>query len=167
MPIQFLVATSSFTAIGTDQSETTLSVCPVKYNQQMPIVFTYDLAQAKANTHNRIQSLFERLGWEGLGGSAFRYPRLGTDDQPVEDWLNHVIPALMLFRLYCLQNPGLLKKCTLDAQSSSGFNPVTQFGNPPLSGDALRAAGKLYPPKNVSFGEKNLVDWLDSTTFPY
>jgi hypothetical protein len=55
----------------------------------MPIVLTFDLITAlkQDNDHPRLQSMFERFGWQNLGGSAYRYPRLGSK-QPVEDWLN-------------------------------------------------------------------------------
>ena len=53
----------------------------------MPIVLTYELKAFNTATRNRIQSLFERLGWENLGGSSYRYPQLGAN-QPTEDWFN-------------------------------------------------------------------------------
>ncbi len=61
----------------------------------MPVILTLDVENAGPGEHNRIQSAFERLGWEALGGTAYRYPKLGAE-QPTEDWFNHVIPALML-----------------------------------------------------------------------
>ena len=68
----------------------------------MPVVITFDSADYAGSDHTRIRTAFERLGWQNLGGSAYRYPRLGTDDQPVEVRMNHVIPALMLFRSFIL-----------------------------------------------------------------
>ena len=127
----------------------------------MPLVFTYDLSGQEPADHNRIQSFFERFGWESLGGSSYRYPRLGTTDQPVEDWLNHVVPALMLFRSFALKPGSTVKRFTLDVQSSSGFHE--NFGNPPLPG----AEVKLYHPNNEQFGKKNLIEWLDGVKFPY
>jgi hypothetical protein len=88
----------------------------------MPVLLTYELEGAETSEHNRLQSFFERLGWENLGGSSYRYPRLGTTDQPVEDWLNHIVPALMLFRAFVLKSNSKLKQLTLDVQSSSGYN---------------------------------------------
>jgi hypothetical protein len=139
----------------------------------MPVLLTYELEGAETSEHNRLQSLFERLGWENLGGSSYRYPRLGTTDQPVEDWLNHVVPALMLFRAAVLKSACGLKKFTLDVQSSSGYNKATNFGSGPLSGSAIKATKskrkgkKLYSPNNPSFGERNLIDWLDEIDYPY
>jgi hypothetical protein len=40
----------------------------------MPVVFTFDIKGAPSNEYNRIQSFFERFGWENLGGSSYRYP---------------------------------------------------------------------------------------------
>lgn len=42
----------------------------------MPVLLTYDLEGAEQAEYNRLQSMFERLGWEKLGGSSYRYPRL-------------------------------------------------------------------------------------------
>ena len=148
----------------------------------MPVLLTYDLEGAAPAEFNRLQSMFERLGWEKLGGSSYRYPRLGTTDQPVEDWLNHVVPALMLFRTFAIKSPSELRQFTLDVQSSAGYQKSTAFGSPPLSGtdmklatkQAKKATGKakkirkkLYAPGNGSFGEKNLIDWLDDIEYPY
>lgn len=148
----------------------------------MPVLLTYDLEGAETAEFNRLQSMFERLGWEKLGGSSYRYPRLGTTDQPVEDWLNHVVPALMLFRAFAIKSAAELKQFTLDIQSSSGYQQSTAFGSTPLSGTAMKAmttqakkatgkskklGKKLYRPGNPSFGEKNLIDWLDDIEYPY
>jgi hypothetical protein len=148
----------------------------------MPVLLTYDLQGAETAEFNRLQSMFERLGWEKLGGSSYRYPRLGTTDQPVEDWLNHVVPALMLFRAFAIKSAAELKQFTLDIQSSSGYQKSTDFGCTPLSGtemktltrQAEKATGKskklgkkLYKPGNTSFGEKNLIEWIDEIEFPY
>jgi hypothetical protein len=148
----------------------------------MPVLLTYDFKGAETVEFNRLQSMFERLGWEKSGGSSYRYPRLGTTDQPVEDWLNHVVPALMLFRTFAIKSASRLRQFTLDIQSSSGYQQSTAFGSAPLSGTDMKAATtqakqatgktkkfgkKLYTPGNGSFGEKNLIDWLDDIEYPY
>lgn len=129
----------------------------------MPVVITFDIEGAPSVERNRIQSFFERFGWENLGGSSYRYPKLGTNDQPVEDWFNHVVPALMLFRSYIISSGRPLTKCTLDVQASTGYSPNTNYGSPPLNG----AAAPLYQPTNVQFGEQNLRSWLTNVQFPY
>ena len=48
---------------------------------------------------NRLRGAFERLRWEHLGNTAYRYPVLGSQE-PTEDWFNHVVPALMLLRAF-------------------------------------------------------------------
>lgn len=131
----------------------------------MAIVITFDLTQYNANDHGRLRTMFERFGWENLGGTAYRYPKLGTDDQPVEDWLNHVIPALMMFRAYLNNNKNVvLQRFTIDANSSAGYNPDTGFGNPPLTG---RDAASYDPVNPGHFGQRNLSDWLDNIPYPY
>jgi hypothetical protein len=47
----------------------------------MPVVLTFDIKGATTSQLNRIQSFFQRFGWENLGGSAYRYPRLGTNEK--------------------------------------------------------------------------------------
>lgn len=131
----------------------------------MAVVITFDLTEYNQNDHGRLKAMFERFGWENLGGTAYRYPSLGTDDQPVEDWLNHVIPALMMFRAYLTKHPEVtLKKFTIDTNSSAGYNPATGFGNGPLPGK--QAAG--YEPEHPGhFSKKKLWKWLDEMDFPY
>lgn len=129
----------------------------------MPIVVTFDIEAAGTNEYAWVQSLFERLGWQNLGGSSYRYPKLGAD-QPVEDWFNHVIPALMLFRAHIIKNGKVLKKFTLDVQSSTGFVRGEQvFGHPPLPAAEIN----YYDPGNVQFAQNRLETWIDSVSFPY
>lgn len=99
---------------------------------------------------------------QNLGGSSYRYPKLGSD-KPVEDWLNHVIPALTLFRSYILTNKRQLNKFTLDVQSSTGLNPDTGYDHPPYPPKNV----ELYTPTNNQFGEQKLRDWMQGITFPY
>lgn len=128
----------------------------------MPIVFSFDIESADSTDYNRIQSAFERLGWENLGGSSYRYPKLGT--QPfAEDWFNHVIPALMLFRTYALKSKKKIKKFTLDVQASTGYLPDGTFGTAPKDSKKI----KLYEPNSKQFGKKNLEKWLAEIKFPY
>ncbi len=128
----------------------------------MPVILTFDIEGAEPVEHNRIQSFFERLGWESLGGTAYRYPRLGAD-QPVEDWFNHVLPALMLFRAFLIRSGRPLSRFTLDVQSSVGLNPDRTFGTPPLGATQV----PLYTPTNPQFGVGKLQEWLDGIGFPY
>ena len=134
----------------------------------MPVIVTYELEGGSTADRNRLQSMFERLGWENLGGSAYRYPRLGTgDEHPTENWLNHVIPALMLFRCFFVQPNKNLKKYTLDVQTSTGLNEQTNLGSKPMPGDQLLAEDKLCTPSQGSFGRANLIEWLDDVVYPY
>lgn len=130
----------------------------------MPIVFTFDIKGAQSTERNQIQSFFERFGWENLGGSAYRYPRLGAEQEnPVEDWFNHVIPAMMLFRSYVLDSQRELTKYTLDIQSSSGMNPERKLGSPPLPSEEMR----LYAANNPQFGGAKLRTWIRGIKYPY
>ena len=132
-------------------------------------MFTFDLDNSEdmKSTYGLIRSLFERLGWEHLGGTAYRYPRLQPTDHPVEDWFNQVVPALMGFRLLVLESGVQVKKWALQADSSSGFNldgPIGQIGAEILAGKDVPTSN---PQGNKAFGKKKLVAFLDGNEFPY
>jgi hypothetical protein len=134
----------------------------------MPIIFSYDLAGIVNADYNRIQSMFERFGWERIGGSCYRYPSLprvpvhrGARQQPPrEDWLNNVVPALMCFRAYVLKRGLRLTKHSMDIQTSTGSH-----------GARIRTANRLQleTPGSAAFGERQLRTWMDAATdaIPY
>lgn len=138
----------------------------------MPVVLTFDLNNEHKgpNDHAYLKSGFHRLGWQSIGSTAYRYPRLGTLDQPVEDWLNHVIPALMLFRSYCAAKPLAVDDFSLEVHSSSsGYVPAIEgrpeYGRKAQSGQQIH----LYPspPPHHHYGEANLRNWIDSIPWEY
>ncbi len=133
----------------------------------MPLIVTFDVAGPTPAERNRLRGLFERLGWERLGNTAYRYPKL-HGRHPAEDWFNHVIPALMLLRAFALhaQRTGRnIDKSSIDVQSSTGFDPLTGTGTPPLPGRHLTYS----QPSRVgrAFGLQNLQDWVDALPWPY
>jgi hypothetical protein len=128
----------------------------------MPIVITFDLQGATPKQQNHMQSMFERLGWQNLGGSSYRYPRLAPD-QPVEDWFNHVVPALMLFRCAVLKNNIPVTKFTIDVQSATGHDQQAGHGSPPCAGKDII----YYEPGNQQFGQVNLENWMEKVTSDY
>jgi hypothetical protein len=133
----------------------------------VPITITFDITQPTAGELNRIRGFFERLGWEHLGNTAYRYPKLHSQHL-TEDWFNHVIPALMLLRTFARhaastgRNIGIF---SIAVQSSTGFNPLTNVGTPPL------AAGQItYSQPSLSgrhFGQQRLENWIDGIAWPY
>jgi hypothetical protein len=133
----------------------------------VPIIVTFDLQQPASHELNRIRGFFERLGWEHLGNTAYRYPKL-HGQHPTEDWFNHVLPALMLLRAfaqYALASGRCLHKFSIDVQSSTGFNPNTNVGTPPLP-----AAQITYSQPSTSgqvFGQQRLEAWIDGIPWPY
>ena len=130
----------------------------------MSITFTFDLQHASSVEYNYIQSFFERLGWQRRGGSTYRYPGLDIEqDETIEDWFNHVIPALMLFRAYVVDSGRNLTRATLDVQSSVELDYLTGTGVPPLPSEEI----DFYEPNNAQFAESRLTDWLDDVEFPY
>ncbi len=133
----------------------------------MPITVTFDVQSPTSLELNRIRGFFERLGWEHLGNTAYRYPKL-HGQHPTEDWFNHVIPALMLLRSFARHAAATgrnIHKFSIDVQSSTGFNPLTNVGTPPL------AAGDIafsQPSRSgLVFGQQNLEAWIDGVTWPY
>ncbi|WP_371324056.1 hypothetical protein VX159_00570 [Dechloromonas sp. ZY10] len=133
----------------------------------MPITVTFDFDKPKSVELNRIRGAFERLGWEHLGNTAYRYPKLHAG-HPTEDWFNHVVPALMLLRTFAREivaSGRTIKKFSVDANSSTGYNPTTDIGVVPLA-----AADITYSTPSTSgqqFGQANLETWLDGVTWPY
>ncbi len=122
----------------------------------MPIMFSYNLTGQEPVDNNHIQSMLERLGWESVGGSSYRYPPLAARSGP-EDWFNNVVPALMLFRAYVLKRNLVVPKFSLDVTTSTGLSDAP-------AGAAPAARPLLSPPGNGSFGEQKLKDWLDAVT---
>src|SRR5438105_15043781 len=105
----------------------------------VPITVTFDIAGPTSAELHRIRGFFERLGWKRLGNTAYRYPKL-HGQHPTEDWFNHVIPALMLLRAFArhaMESGRNIDKFSIDVQSSTGFNPVTGVGTPPLPADQI------------------------------
>lgn len=104
----------------------------------MPITVTFDIEQASiqdGNDRTRIRAALSRLGWEHIGGSAWRYPALGTENAS-EVWFNHVIPALMYFRSL-VQHANLdVYNLTIDAHSEAGYRGKYD----PVIGESIKDA---------------------------
>jgi hypothetical protein len=102
----------------------------------MPVTVSYDLSAVQdANDRNYIRSMFERFNWRRMGGSVFRYDGV---DQPgggkYEDWLNHVVPALMFMRSFLINKNIQLRFFTIDAASVSFLDhsdPAVLLGTAP------------------------------------
>ena len=119
---------------------------PVPKEREMPVTLTFDIEEASvtdANDRNRIQVAFLRFGWEHIGGSAWRYPALGAE-HPSEDWMNHVVPALMYFRSIVEHSNMNVTKFTLDAHSEAGYrqHAAPPVGEPIAPGNTIT----MYPP---------------------
>lgn len=133
----------------------------------MPIIVTFDVQSPTSSELNRIRGFFERLGWEHLGNTAYRYPKL-HGQHPTEDWFNHVIPALMLLRTfarYSSETGRNIRKFSIDVQSSTGFDPITEVGTLPSPADKV-----IYSQPSRSgrsFGQAKLEEWLDQIDWPY
>jgi hypothetical protein len=133
----------------------------------VPITVTFDIVRPTPAELHRIRGFFERLGWEHLGNTAYRYPTL-DNTQPTEDWFNHIIPALMLLRAFARHAAATgrdLRIFSLDVQSSTGFNPLTNVGTPPLPAAQITYSQPSRPGQN--FGRRRLEQWIDGITWPY
>ncbi len=133
----------------------------------MPIIVTFDVAGPTPRELNRIRGVFERLGWERLGNTAYRYPKLHSQHL-TEDWFNHVIPALTLLRSFArhaISSGRNIDKFSIDVQSSTGFDPLTGTGTLPLPANQIT----YYQPSSagLAFGRRNLEDWIDGVDWPY
>jgi hypothetical protein len=133
----------------------------------LPIVVTVDLLRPEPRELNRIRGAFERLGWERLGNTAYRYPPLGEKPE-TEDWLNRVVPALMLLRAYdrfaATDRRGIVR-FTIDAQTSTGFSQEGEVGTRSLAAEEIDFARPS--PAGRDFGEERLEAWLDGINWPY
>jgi hypothetical protein len=133
----------------------------------LPIIVTFDLSNPAPSDLNRIRGFFERLGWEHLGNTAYRYPKL-YGQHPTEDWFNHIIPALMLLRAFAQFAPSTgcaVEKSSIDVQSSTGYNPVTDVGTLPLPSAQITFSQPSRSGR--AFGKRQLDAWLDAIAWPY
>lgn len=132
----------------------------------MPVTISYDVADIDNNQRNYIRSMLERFHWHRFGGSVFRYDGVIDQDSQErhEDWLNHVVPALMFFRSYILKNSITLKFFTVDASGATYVDhsdPSLLFGQQPLDGTQL----KLNPkPTNVQSSESAVRNFVDEAS---
>lgn len=129
----------------------------IKGTIAMPITVTYDVENegAVANDRNRVTACFRRLGWEHIGGSAWRYPALGADN-PSEDWFNHVIPALMYFRSIAEHAGWNVTKFTIDAHSEAGYRANPAIGAPIQAADEI----EMYPTDGQILSENRLRKFI-------
>jgi hypothetical protein len=133
----------------------------------MPIIVTFDIRNPTSAELHRIRGFFERLGWEHLGNTAYRYPKL-HGQHPAEDWFNHVVPALMLLRAFARHAATTgrdIEKFSIDVQSSTGYNPLTNVGSPPLG--ANRIVYSQPSRAGRAFGRQRLEEWIDAIEWPY
>lgn len=133
----------------------------------MPITVTFDVQRPTSQELDRIRGFFERLGWEHLGNTAYRYPKL-HGKHLTEDWFNHVIPALMMLRTFArhgASNGRDIRKFSIDVQSSTGFNPDTGVGTPPLPASQITYSQPSRSGR--AFGRQRLEDWIDGVAWPY
>ena len=125
----------------------------------MPITITFDLPGSGPHDIGRIQSMFEQFGWEHVGNSAYSYPP--SNEHGPEDWLNRVIPALMLFRTFVATTGRPLSTFTISTNSSAVFNRDSGFGATPTNNL------ELFRTRNEKFAAKKLWAWLESMKWPY
>jgi hypothetical protein len=128
----------------------------------MPITLSYDLTDLNGNQRSYIRSALERFHWRRLGGSVFRYQ--GVDDGHgglIEDWLNHVAPALMFLRSYIDKNGVSLRVLTIDAHSVAMIDHsdvAARYGFGVQDGRTLN----LAQPTNVQSSEQAVRNFVDS-----
>jgi hypothetical protein len=138
----------------------------------MPVNFSFKL-KGPSPDQSQLGALFERLGWERLDTGSFRYPRLIDEpgEAQLEDWFNHVVPALMLFRCYVLTRHLVVEDLTLDARTSTGYRRRAEVGKPPLAAEYIKVFDQSGPGCSVDESHKEqewlmLEDWLDAVDFP-
>jgi hypothetical protein len=86
----------------------------------------------------------------------------------VEDWFNHVIPALMMLRAYsrsvAASGRGILR-FTIDTHSSTGCSPAENVSLRPQAADDI----EMINPSRAggAMGREALEHWLDGIEWPY
>jgi hypothetical protein len=131
----------------------------------MPITITFDIDTASlkdGNDRARIRLAFQRLGWETIGGTAYRYPPLTTvpgTPPPVEDWFNHVVPALMYMRSIIEQKQIGITNFTIDSVSSTGW----RLGIGPRIQSSATIQLQPTSPNDTALTEDRLREWLQTT----
>ena len=130
----------------------------------MPITLSFDIEDVSVldpNDRTRIQVAFLRFGWEHLGGSCWRYPRLGAQHVS-EDWLNHVIPALMYFRSIVEHSGMNVGRFTIDAHSEAGYRGgVPPAGAKTADGNSVHLyATNLNPDQDAKLSERRLRQFV-------
>jgi hypothetical protein len=132
----------------------------------MPITLTFDIDDASVtdgNDRTRVIACFERFGWEHIGGSAWRYPALGTENVS-EDWFNHVIPALMYFRSLVNHANLSVYNFTIDAHSEAGHRGrATPPLGEPIHQPANIAMYPTSPTYDGALSEQRLRTFLQNT----
>ena len=129
----------------------------------MPVTMSYDLTGAPIQDRNYLRSMLERFHWNRLGGSVFRYDGIAHSGTKQEDWLNHIVPALMFFRSYILSKNLKLKFFTVDASSTSFLDhsdPKSLFGTAPEAGPQL----PLASPTNTQSAESTIRTFVDQAS---
>lgn len=124
----------------------------------MTVLITFDLSSTTdGNDRTRIRLAFLRLGWETVGGSAYRYPPLNPNAGNMlnlDDWFNHVVPALMYMRSLVESNGIQVTNFTIDSFSSTG----ARAGVGPV---ILPSANILMQPNNDPvLSEQRLREWI-------
>jgi hypothetical protein len=90
----------------------------------MPYTLTYDLESGKAassDNRSRIRLIFQRFGWQAVGGSAVHYPPIGQQ-MGFEDFFGQVLPALWLFRCLLVARWIRVKSYTFTANSAVAYH---------------------------------------------
>jgi hypothetical protein len=58
-----------------------------------------------------------------------------------------------------------IRKFSIDVQSSTGFNPLTNVGTPPLPANQITYSQPSRSGR--AFAQQQLEDWLDNISWPY
>lgn len=113
----------------------------------MPFTFNFDLEAIGSDDRRRINIVFERCGWESVGGSSWRYPALGKREGP-DDYFGQVHPALSFFKDLVSAKGANVATYSLVADSDAYYasRPSTlggirdEVGHPIVSAEHLRIA---------------------------
>lgn len=127
-----------------------------KRKDSMPATLNFDLDTSAATSDDwaRLRLGLLRLGWEKVGSSSWRYPRLDRMHEP-EDLMNNVFPIANLFRAICIDRGIPVTNGTIEVHGRSDWRGgISPLGTPILPVEQIY----LYQPEVAASSSAKLSE---------
>lgn len=126
----------------------------------MPITVSFDIRDTRNNTDDRrkINLAFERCGFEHIGGSTWRFPKLGEPDDQA-DFMNYGLLALDYFKTLVAARGIQVPKLIVQVHFEVAYN--CQAAAPFLKGaDLSLDLPEEYGPSQAKLSESRLKKYV-------